>query len=180
MKRQSKPPAKAVKPAKAAVKSKSVGDVALGVNIDSVVALAEIAREYDLAELSFSTGGSTLSLKRGAGVPSPAPVALPVAAPATLGASKDSASPTDSSQNGHNVVVSSPFVGTFYRSPSPEAGPFVDVGQRVKKGQVLCIVEAMKLMNEIEAETDGLVVACLAENSQTVEYGQVLFKLSPA
>jgi acetyl-CoA carboxylase biotin carboxyl carrier protein len=75
--------------------------------------------------------------------------------------------------------VASPFVGTFYRSPSPEASSFVEVGTRVKKGQVLCIVEAMKLMNEIEAETDGVVAAILVENAQPVEYGQALFKISP-
>ena len=82
--------------------------------------------------------------------------------------------------NGQHNYVNSPFVGTFYRSPSPEAPSFVEVGQRVKKGQVICIVEAMKLMNEIEAEADGTVVACLVENAQPVEYAQALFKISPA
>ena len=75
--------------------------------------------------------------------------------------------------SGHGVK--SPFVGTFYRSPSPEAGPFVKVGDSIKKGDVLCIIEAMKLMNEIEADQDGVLKDILVENGQPVEYGQPLF-----
>jgi acetyl-CoA carboxylase biotin carboxyl carrier protein len=77
------------------------------------------------------------------------------------------------------VYITSPFVGTFYRSPSPEAPAFVEVGTRVRKGQVLCIVEAMKLMNEIESDVDGTVVAVLAENGQPVEFGEPLFQIRP-
>ena len=80
--------------------------------------------------------------------------------------------------NGKYQIVSSPFVGTFYRAPGPEADPFVEVGNRIEKGQVLCIVEAMKLMNEIEAEYTGVIAAVLVENAQSVEYGQPLFKIS--
>jgi acetyl-CoA carboxylase biotin carboxyl carrier protein len=78
------------------------------------------------------------------------------------------------------VLITSPVVGTFYRAPSPDASAFVDVGTQVKKGQPLCIVEAMKLMNEIEAEQDGKIVAILVQNGQSVEYGQPLFRLEPA
>jgi acetyl-CoA carboxylase biotin carboxyl carrier protein len=78
------------------------------------------------------------------------------------------------------VDVASPIVGTFYESPSPDAAPFVRVGTAVKKGQVLCIVEAMKLMNEIESEIDAEVVEILASNGQPVEFGEILFKLRPA
>jgi acetyl-CoA carboxylase biotin carboxyl carrier protein len=77
------------------------------------------------------------------------------------------------------VEVTSPIVGTFYRQPSPGAPPFVEVGDRVKKGQVLCLVEAMKLMNEIEAELDAEVVEILVANGQPVEYGEILFRLRP-
>ena len=77
------------------------------------------------------------------------------------------------------AVITSPFVGTFYRSPSPEAPPFVELGQAVRKGQVVCIVEAMKLMNEIEAEADGKVAEILVKNGEHVEYGQALFRLTP-
>jgi len=76
--------------------------------------------------------------------------------------------------------IKSPLVGTFYRSPSPEAPPFSDVGKAVKAGEVLCIVEAMKLMNEIESDVDGVVEEILAANGQPVEYGEVLFRIRPA
>ena len=77
-------------------------------------------------------------------------------------------------------TVTSPIVGTFYRSPSPEAEPFVDIGARVKKGQTLCLIEAMKLMNEIESEIDGVVVRALVDNGHPVEYGEPIFLLDPA
>lgn len=79
----------------------------------------------------------------------------------------------------NSQVIKSPFVGTFYRSPSPDSPVFVEVGTRVKKGQSLCIVEAMKLMNEIESELDGEVVAILAENGKPVEFGTPLFVINP-
>ncbi|MCS6896973.1 MAG: acetyl-CoA carboxylase biotin carboxyl carrier protein [Nitrospira sp.] len=77
------------------------------------------------------------------------------------------------------VTITSPIVGTFYRSPSPDADPYVEEGDYVRKGQVLCIVEAMKLMNEIESETDGRIVKILAESTKPVEYGQPLFLIDP-
>jgi acetyl-CoA carboxylase biotin carboxyl carrier protein len=98
--------------------------------------------------------------------PSPAPAAPAVAeAPAA-------ASP---SAGAH--ILTSPIVGTFYRSPSPDAGPFVEVGTRVRKGQVLCIIEAMKLMNEIESDVDGVVVEVFPQNAQAVEFGEPLFAI---
>ena len=77
------------------------------------------------------------------------------------------------------VDVKSPMVGTFYRAPAPEAPPYVEVGNTVRKGQTLCILEAMKLMNELESEVDGVVREVLAENTEPVEYGQVLFRIEP-
>jgi acetyl-CoA carboxylase biotin carboxyl carrier protein len=77
------------------------------------------------------------------------------------------------------ITVTSPIVGTFYRSPSPEAPSFVEAGMRVKKGQVICIIEAMKLMNEIESEVEGVIVRALVENGQPVEYGEPLFLIEP-
>jgi acetyl-CoA carboxylase biotin carboxyl carrier protein len=91
------------------------------------------------------------------------------AAPAPAQASEDS--------DPNVVFVSSPFVGTFYRAPAPEAESFVEVGASVRKGQTLCIVEAMKLMNEIEAESPGTIVEVLVENGESVEFGQKLFKM---
>ncbi|MCL4537162.1 MAG: acetyl-CoA carboxylase biotin carboxyl carrier protein [Nitrospirae bacterium] len=80
---------------------------------------------------------------------------------------------------GRLLTVTSPIVGTFYRAPSPEAEPFVDFGAKVKKGQVICVIEAMKLMNEIESEVDGVVVRILVENGHPVEYGEPLFLVEP-
>jgi acetyl-CoA carboxylase biotin carboxyl carrier protein len=157
--------------------------------------LAAIIEKHSLSELVVDTPELTLTLRRavaGAGAmlasPTAAPVALPPAAPIALPRPADVHAPTPSTaalsapaakpEPDHHVVTS-PFVGTFYGSPSPDADPYVAVGQKVDKGQVLCIVEAMKLMNEIEADVSGVVVAILVENSQPVEYGQPLFRLAP-
>ena len=88
-------------------------------------------------------------------------------------ASAPPGAPVEAAQEGH--VLKSPMVGTFYRAPSPDAAPFAEVGQTVKEGQTICIIEAMKLMNEIEADASGVVKAILVENGQPVEYGQPLF-----
>ncbi len=87
---------------------------------------------------------------------------------------------TEPEPEGKLFTVTSPIVGTFYRSPSPDAEPFVDAGTVVKKGQILCIIEAMKLMNEIESEIDGVVMKMLVENGHPVEYGEPLFLIEPA
>src|SRR5206468_4518313 len=100
--------------------------------------------------------------------------AAPVAPVPVLPGAAGPAEP-HSGQEGH--VVKAPMVGTFYRSPSPDAKPFVEVGQAVKEGDVICIIEAMKLMNEIDADAAGTVKAILVENGQPVEYGQPLFIL---
>ena len=97
-----------------------------------------------------------------AGAPAPAPAAAPAA----------EASPA---QGAH--IVTSPIVGTFYQAPSPDADPFATVGSRVRKGQVLCIIEAMKLMNEIESDADGVVVEIYPQNAQAVEFGEPLFAI---
>jgi acetyl-CoA carboxylase biotin carboxyl carrier protein len=77
------------------------------------------------------------------------------------------------------ITITCPIVGTFYRAPSPDAPPFVDAGAKVRKGQVICIIEAMKLMNEIESELEGVIVRALVENGQPVEYGEPLFLIEP-
>jgi acetyl-CoA carboxylase biotin carboxyl carrier protein len=90
------------------------------------------------------------------------------------------AKPVEKAPEKPGHMVTSPFVGTFYRAPSPDAAPFVDVGTAVKKGQVLCIVEAMKLMNELEAEVDGKVAEIFVQNATPVEFGEKLFRIEPA
>ncbi|MBI3592534.1 MAG: acetyl-CoA carboxylase biotin carboxyl carrier protein [Nitrospirae bacterium] len=92
---------------------------------------------------------------------------------------REEAAALESETEGRLLTVTSPIVGTFYRSPSPEAEPFVEVGTKVKKGQVICIIEAMKLMNEIETEVDGVIVRMLVENGHPVEYGEPLFLVDP-
>lgn len=119
-----------------------------------------------------------ISMARGAPLVSAAQVhAAPAHVPVTA-APAAAAAPAKEDKGDPNVVfITSPFVGTFYRAPAPDADPFVEVGAVVKKGQTLCIVEAMKLMNEIEAEFPGSILEVLVENGQSVEFGQKLFKL---
>ncbi len=143
---------------------------------ESVRVLARIAAEFDLAEIEVFHGseGERVRIRRETGdfVPRTAlaPAGRPIALspPAAVEAAGDESS----------AFISSPFVGTFYRAPSPEAPTFVEAGQSVRKGQVVCIVEAMKLMNEIEAEAEGKIVEILVENGAHVEYGQHLFRLT--
>jgi acetyl-CoA carboxylase biotin carboxyl carrier protein len=101
------------------------------------------------------------------------PAAPAVAAPALPPPASTDASAAKESEDVH--VITSPIVGTFYRAPSPEADPFAEVGQRIAKGRVLCIIESMKLMNEIESDVEGEIVAVYARNGQPVEYGEKLF-----
>jgi acetyl-CoA carboxylase biotin carboxyl carrier protein len=171
---------------KPAVKAASSGKQTITERVD---ALAEVLRRHELNEIEVEEGGVRIYVRRGAGeaMHAPAPMAVPVHAPmpptshapSSGGAPSgggQSASLTDTS-DGNVAYVTSPFVGTFYRAPSPDMSPFVDVGTRIKKGQVICIVEAMKLMNEIESEIEGAIVQILVENGQAVEYGEPLFKI---
>jgi len=156
---------------------------------ERVDALAEVLRRHELNEIEVEEGGVRIYVRKGGGgelfhaasmaAHAPAPMAVPVHAPAAPSASGPSAPPAKSTDtsDGNVAYVTSPFVGTFYRSPSPDMSPFVDVGTRIKKGHVLCIVEAMKLMNEIESEIEGSIVQILVENGQAVEYGEPLFKI---
>ncbi len=147
--------------------------------------LADIVESHTLTELIVDTKGMTLTLRRGdtqqAGMPMMTTHAMPTAmhapAPAPAAAAEPNGGAPAADDNLHEVT--SPFVGTFYRSPNPESPPYCEAGQRVEKGQVLCIVEAMKLMNEIEADVGGTIEAIMVENSEVVEYGKPLFKIKP-
>jgi acetyl-CoA carboxylase biotin carboxyl carrier protein len=135
--------------------------------------LIDLVQESGIAELEITEGEEKVKIVKGGGISvSSAPAAAPAAAtpPPTAGAAEP-----EPGQEGH--VVKAPMVGTFYRSPSPDAKVFVEVGQTVKEGDTICIIEAMKLMNEIEADAAGVVKAILVENGQPVEYGQALFIL---
>ncbi|WP_313085683.1 acetyl-CoA carboxylase biotin carboxyl carrier protein [Pseudomonas sp.] len=151
-------------------------------DIRKVKKLIELLEESGIDELEIHEGEESVRISRHskqvamqqpyyAQAPMPAPTAAPAAAPAAAA----DAAPAQPKLNG--TVVRSPMVGTFYRASSPEAKSFVDVGQTVKKGDILCIVEAMKMMNHIEAETSGTIESILVENGQPVEYDQPLFTI---
>jgi len=149
-------------------------------SLQEVKALVQVLEGTDVSSLVWARGAHKLAIRRGpqAGtvahyVSQPAPVAAPVHAPAPPPAAAAPAAKADKP----GTVVTSPFVGTFYRAPSPESPAYVEVGAAVKKGQVLCIVEAMKLMNEIEAEVEGKVAEILVQNGTPVEFGQPLFRI---
>jgi acetyl-CoA carboxylase biotin carboxyl carrier protein len=141
--------------------------------------LIDLVQESGIAELEITEGEEKVKIVKGGGVSLTAaapPITVAAPAPAPAGPRPTPASTeTEPSQEGH--VVKAPMVGTFYRSPSPDAKVFVEVGQAIKEGDTICIIEAMKLMNEIEADASGVVKAILVENGQPVEYGQALFIL---
>src|SRR5213075_59477 len=139
--------------------------------------LIDLVQESGISELEITEGEEKVkSVKGGAVAIAAAPIAASVATTQALPApSSGPAAPAaePAAQEGH--VVKAPMVGTFYRSSSPDAKVFVEVGQTVKEGETICIIEAMKLMNEIESDASGVVKAILVENGQPVEYGQPLF-----
>jgi oxaloacetate decarboxylase alpha subunit len=156
-------------------------------NLKEIKELIEMLKGTDIAELEVERSGMKVRLRKGSAVPyHPATqrvelAPLANAAPATAGGPQALAEKgVEEPARTNLVTVTSPIVGTFYRSPAPEKPAYAQVGDVVKKGQVLCIVEAMKLMNEIESEQSGKIVQILVENGQPVEYGQDLFVIEPA
>lgn len=158
--------------------------------IDEIKELIQVFNESGVSEMEVSRGGNSLRLKRAqytqeVVVPVGAPViasphtpyALP-AAPFSHTGPSAVAKPTTAPDDGQELVKS-PIVGTYYDSPAPGAPPFVRVGDTVEKGQVLCIIESMKLMNEIESEVAGIVAGKLVENGRPVEYGEAMFSIRP-
>jgi acetyl-CoA carboxylase biotin carboxyl carrier protein len=142
------------------------------IDLETVRELARIIGEFGLSEVEADPSGRVRVRRElggavglGPAIMAPPPIAL---APAPA--------PEAAAEAG--TFITSPFVGTFYRAPSPEAPAFVDVGAPVRKGQVVCIVEAMKLMNEIESEADGKIAEILVKNGEHVEYGQKLFRVA--
>lgn len=150
-------------------------------DIRKIKKLIELLEDSDVAEIEIVEGEESVRIARGAAVATvaaapamaPAPVPMAAAAPAAAAAAP-AASADDDDLLPPGTIVESPMVGTFYRSPSPGAKPFVEVGQTVSKGDTLCIIEAMKIMNQIVAETSGTVRAIVVEEGQPVEYGEPL------
>jgi len=148
-------------------------------NLKEIREILELLKGSDVSEFELGRGDTVLKLRRG---PANVPVLLPSVPPAPAtpapAASVPPAAASVPPKPTYKEVVS-PIVGTFYRSPAPDAAPFVEVGTRVVKGQVLCIVEAMKIMNQIESDTTGTIAAIIVENAQPVAYGQALFHITP-
>lgn len=149
----------------------------MNIDLKELRSLLRVLAKRNVTEFEFEDEHIRLRLTRGevarvAIRPSSPPPAAPLPAPAPVPAAAPAAQ-----ADADVVFVTSPFVGTFYRSPSPDAPAFVEVGSSIREGQTLCIIEAMKLMNEIEADAAGTIVEILAENGKPVEFGQKLFKV---
>jgi acetyl-CoA carboxylase biotin carboxyl carrier protein len=149
--------------------------------------LIEFLKEHEVAEFDLDRGDLKIRLKFNQQQPAglgelgrllaSAPAGAAQAAAGAAHAAASAPQATESAPDADLHVVKSPIVGTFYGSPSPGSGPFVSPGDRVEKGQVICIVEAMKLMNEIESDVSGEIVKCLVTNGQPIEFGQPLFSV---
>ncbi len=155
------------------------------IDYDEITKLVSFLEEKNLSQFELEVEGFKIKITRGAGRPLPlepaaaipaATVAPPPSSP-TTSSSLDFSKPQESGHNLH--YVTSPMVGTFYRAPDPASEPYVEIGEQVKKSQTLCIIEAMKLMNEIESEVDGEIMEIFVENGKSVEYGQRLFSVRP-
>ena len=163
-------------------------DAAASVNMEELRELIALMLENGLAEMELEREEFRVRLRRDSlptggaqyvPAPAPAPVPEPTPAPASAPAHPGSQATTQASQDQDLHIIPSPIVGTFYRSASPNADPFVKIGSNVEPESVVCIIEAMKLMNEIQAEATGEVVKIYVENGQPVEYGQPLFGIKP-
>jgi len=180
-----RPPKRAGKNIKPARKSADTPGVDLlgGAGLSELRQLIQLVQKTGIGELEVSSGSRTVRISTSPANVAQAPVWSPdprAAAPATQSEIPTATAESTKSATKSNVVaVTSPMVGTFYRAPAPDADPYVEVGDMVIVGQTVCIVEAMKLMNEIESEVRGKIVQILVENAQPVEFGQPLFNIEP-
>ena len=145
--------------------------------LKDIKAIIDLMKENDLSVFEMEKEGFRLKLQKGLG---DQPIVVSTAAPgiANGGAATSGTAPAATAAEGGNLKdITSPMVGTLYRAASPDAAPFVDVGTRVNEDTVVCIIEAMKVMNEIKAETSGVIAEVVAENSKPVQFGQVLFRV---
>jgi len=166
-------------------------------DLEALRQIVELLEASEVTSLDWRRSGERLSIRRGPppanvmqSMPMPVPAAVhvipgsaptPAPAPAAAMTPRPSAprTPAEAREEKKGHVITSPFVGTFYRTPSPDQPVYCEIGSVVKKGQTLCIIEAMKLMNEIESEVAGKVTEVLAQNGQPVEFGQALFRVEP-
>lgn len=138
--------------------------------------LTKFMNDNKLCELEVEQGDDRIKLKKYSNESAPVVIRDQVVSPQAV---QPAEAVNKSDSKAGLIEIKSPMVGTFYRAPSPEAAAYVDIGQKVKPGDIVCIVEAMKLMNEIKAETTGTIVEVLVENAEPVEFGQTLFLLKP-
>ena len=158
------------------------------IDLEFLEALVRLMDESSLDSVEIARGGTRIRLAKSpsgtvvAGAPAAAPPAAPAQVPTGPAQAEAPAPAADAAESpsADLVDVTSPMVGTFYRAPSPEAPPYVDVGAKVAAGDVLCVIEAMKLMNELECEVSGRIVEICADNAEPVDYGQLLFRVDPA
>lgn len=150
-------------------------------NLKELKELIDLIQKSEVTELELEKAGVRVRIKKqpASAVSPPAPVKTPSSPPGPVETTVPQTSEPAVAAQGGLLTLKSPVVGTFYRSPTPDAEPYVEVGSLVKKGQILCVIEAMKLMNEIESESDGKIVEILIENAQSVEYGEPLFRIDP-
>ena len=153
-------------------------------NVDDIKQLLDLVREHDLAEFELEHEGLKLRVKKASDVvvthaaPAPQPAAAPAPPPVPLAAVPSAAAAAAAEDAGVELaMVKSPIVGTFYRAPEPGARNFAEIGDTVRKGQVLCIIEAMKLMNEIVSDFDGVIEKAYVENGQAVQFNDRLFAI---
>ena len=148
-------------------------------DVRKIKKIMELVESHEIAEIEISEGDQSIRVTRLTTTPGapaaqpPAAAQVPVHVTEPAAATRPDPAPAETTSGGHEIT--SPMVGTFYSGPAPGAKPFVDLGSRVEVGDTLCIVEAMKMMNPIEADVDGTVVSILVENGAPVEFGQVLF-----
>jgi acetyl-CoA carboxylase biotin carboxyl carrier protein len=147
-------------------------------DVKEIKKLIELMCEMALTEIEVEEAGKRIRIRKESFPPVKEKTPLP---PSLQAAEKEASPPVDEKMGDedHRIVIRSPIVGTFYKSPSPDADPYVEIGDVVKKGQVLCIVEAMKLMNEIESDVEGKIAEICVEDGASVEYGEPLFKIEP-
>ncbi|HUK56612.1 MAG TPA: acetyl-CoA carboxylase biotin carboxyl carrier protein [Nitrospiria bacterium] len=150
-------------------------------NLKELKELIELIQKSQIAELELEKSGVRVRIKRDRVQMAPPPVSEEAAPapPAPAETPLPQAAPPPPAIPAGWLTLTAPVVGTFYRAPSPDSDPYVEIGSQVKKGQILCVIEAMKLMNEIESEWDGKIVEILTENAQPVEYGEPLFRIEP-
>ncbi len=159
------------------MKAKEIQDL---INFIKESGMDEVNIETDQFKLEVKKNSGVVQTVAAAPVAAPAPAPAPAAAPAPAPAASGGAEKPAAAESSNYVEIKSPMIGTFYRSPNPESDAFVNVGDKIEKGKPVCIIEAMKLFNEIESEVSGTIVKVLVDDSSPVEYDQPLFLVDPS